>query len=213
MKKTILTLSLIAISCLAILQLSADGKKKKAIAFKEILIFKNIKTKNDLARSAIILFDKKHKQSIKELIAVLEDKNQENGRKLMAAETLGIMRAREAIKVLIKNIDLTPAIAISLVAEGNFPAIYALSQIGLPAVPALLKEFKKYNPKDKFLIRFYLFNALDIIYDHGGGGMPMLIARIKLEIIKTKNKTEKANLKASLKKIEKEFLHKIKNGD
>jgi len=84
-----------------------------------------------------------------------------------------------------------------------YPVYGVLINIGAFAVPDLLAELRKTNPKntgaeDRYLKHVLLIFCIRDIYDQGGHGTALAKKRLELELAATKDKKAKANLQATL---------------
>ncbi len=112
----------------------------------------------------------------------------------LAILLLGDLRASEAVPVLLENLGYKNAREISggmLDKDAWYPAIEALSKIGMPAVDPTVNKLSQLGPKDKNgeLCCWILKKIL---------GAKLARARIQIAIEETQSETAKGNLKTAL---------------
>jgi hypothetical protein len=114
--------------------------------------------------------------------------------KHLAILLLGDLRASQAVQVLLENLEyLNPAEYGGSYIDrgGQYPAVGALSKIGMPAVGPTIQKLSAVNPKSRGaeLCRWILTEIL---------GVKLGRARLQIAIEETHDQTAKANLKAAL---------------
>ena len=99
-------------------------------------------------------------QTIHALLGIFDDPKADIYKRSYAAKYLGMIRADEAVDDLAANIKIGPPGSghIDVGPDcGIAPAQFALKQIGLPSIPALVRNLAE---SDDFLVRRYSFDAL-----------------------------------------------------
>jgi len=149
----------------------------------------------------------------------------QESRLLANIEFLKAIRSVKAIPLLVGRIDYSPydppeGIDRRIPPEQRYPVFFALVEIGAPVVPELIDTVKKLPPPDYTELnipfegghkkigilhnpfvgekRRTVLRCLIAIYNRGGFGKAISKKRLELELAATKDKKDKASLRAAL---------------
>jgi len=126
------------------------------------------------------------------LLAIVPDAEAKRTLRIRAVKSLGVLRATEAVPILILHIDVIQAAVVKKKTIGTlYPCVPALSKIGKPASRAVLKELHKPMKKLRRL-------ALAVVLA-GVEGRQVGRFMLQEEIRKAKTLKERQNLQAGLK--------------
>ncbi len=170
------------LSSLAALKKRLKADKQSAISEKRY-VRKVVKRRNTL---------------IKLLMIVVQDRSCGRWERIEAVRLLGGLRAKGAVNVLVRNIeDIRPDKWKEKTHEILYPCLGALIRIGQPATPALLAALAEADTELKRYNRVHALAAIE---------SPKVAEYcLKREIAQAEKPAHKANFRAALKELRKDF--------
>jgi len=159
-------------------------------------------------KETITDFKQLRKRQIEFLVKKLSDKKNWKDKKrneeiIKYLETARVLNAYELAPILSQYISfINKKAALEMIsplrAGPMFPVYKTMKSFGLYSVPFLMQTIKKSDIKKNSNEFYYSLICIIAIYDEGGFGKELAKKRLELELKKTKDKKERANLEAAL---------------
>ncbi len=174
---------------------SLGSKKKRSFAQKYVAMEEFLKKKFADEKLWVIDWKDRELLDFAQRVKLVRAKAKEL---LPYLHTARVMRAKSLAAVLVGHISHNPfpyrEDSRIRTTEMVYPVYAVLKSIGFPAVPYLLAELKRTDPKDQALLVY----CLEAIYNQAGHGTELTEQRLRLELAKSEGEA-KTRLKAALK--------------